>query len=70
MQHTWWLERFEPDEQAFLQKKYEQESSAYLKGMRIALYVTVGIPFCTALIYYLRYRQSSLMYQAFLLPCC
>lgn len=61
------LEPLDEDELAFVQHRYHQESKDYLFAMNWLLKVAVAIPFFVGILYYIRYRDTHLMLNAFLI---
>ncbi len=64
------IEPLEEDELAFIQKRNEKESKAYVLGMNMVLIASVAIPFVVALIYKIRFQRTDIMIQAFLYALC
>lgn len=65
MSNTCRLEGMDPEELAFLERRYTREQKAYMQGMRGFMLVVVVLPVFAGLWYYLRYRQTDVMYRAF-----
>lgn len=61
------LEPLNEDELEFVQHRYHQESKDYLFAMNWLLKVAVVIPFIVGIIYYIRYSDTYLMLNAFLI---
>ena len=60
------IEPLEEDELAFLQKKHDKESKAYMYGMNMLLLASILLPVFVGIVYYVRLHRTDLMVRSFL----
>jgi hypothetical protein len=59
------IEPMEEDEIAFIEKKYNQESKAYMYAMNRLLIIIAVIPFIIALIYYVATGNKQVLFKVY-----